>query len=365
MVERVWEPEQRHRRLVNPHPLPTAWVTVGPPVADYWGNIRADGLDEPLDLDGVVDLAHPDGLHRVLLDGRLRRRLVVLGDAGAGKTVLLIRLALSILEFRRHLPDAERIEGPHGDASGWVPVLLRLPTWNPESQTLQEWIASRLVADYGHRRPVSPNRLLPLLDGLDEMPREARARALVAIGAALGPSSPLVLTCRTSEYIDALIELREAGSRRPRFSNWPLCRLTPSEAISRTEVPEGPHDWRTVFGRDAVEHGGRLVAALNAPLWVDLARVTYLDPGRPDDDPAELLVLPDRQAVHGLLLDRLVPSVYPDPPEADARGGKWRRRDAHRWLARLAIEMRVRGTQDIAWWEFVDGVPQWVRFLEG
>src|ERR1044071_4672232 len=44
-VEAVWKPEQSRRRLLNPRPLPTPWVSIGPPVADHWANIRADGVD--------------------------------------------------------------------------------------------------------------------------------------------------------------------------------------------------------------------------------------------------------------------------------------------------------------------------------
>jgi len=50
-VEAARKPQQG-RRLFNPYPLPTAGTTVGPPVGDYWANIRADGVNEPLGLSG-------------------------------------------------------------------------------------------------------------------------------------------------------------------------------------------------------------------------------------------------------------------------------------------------------------------------
>ncbi|MDG4795624.1 hypothetical protein [Micromonospora sp. WMMD1082] len=34
-VEQVWRPELRRRRLANPHPLPVAWTTIGPLIADH------------------------------------------------------------------------------------------------------------------------------------------------------------------------------------------------------------------------------------------------------------------------------------------------------------------------------------------
>ena len=115
-VTAVWRPEQRHRRLLNPHPLPTAWTTVGPPVADNWSNVRSDSNPAPLNLDGCLDLDHPDALHHVLTDERLRGRVVIVGAPGAGKTALLMREALRLLQNR--------------DAGDRVPVLnkTRQPT---------------------------------------------------------------------------------------------------------------------------------------------------------------------------------------------------------------------------------------------
>jgi hypothetical protein len=90
-----------------------------------------------------------------------------LGEPGAGKTALLLRGTLRLLQAR--------------DPAGRVPVLLRLSSWNPDEQTLEQWIANQLASEYGCRSPVALNRLLPLLDGLDEMPAVRRVRALQAI----------------------------------------------------------------------------------------------------------------------------------------------------------------------------------------
>ncbi|MEU7902257.1 NACHT domain-containing protein [Actinoplanes sp. NPDC049118] len=347
-VAAVWRPEQRHRRLLNPHPLPTAWTTIGPPIADHWSNIRSDGDPTPLDLDGCLDLHHPDALHRVLTDERLRGRVVVLGEPGAGKTALLLREALRLLQAR--------------EPGGRVPVLLRLSTWNPDEQNLEQWIASQLVGEYACHAPVSTDRLLPLLDGLDEIPAPRRARALQAISNTFDSDHPLVLTSRSNEYLDSLAAL-------------PGIAMAAAVVLELTDVPAdvareylqratGRADWAQVFDRDAAAHGGRLAAALTEPLWIDLARTTYADPDQPDNQPAELLGLPDTDTVHTYLLDRLIVTAYPDPPEPSPAGQVWRRADAARYLRHLADHMQRQNTQDFAWWELARTVPLRARLAQ-
>ncbi|WP_178379962.1 NACHT domain-containing protein [Cryptosporangium aurantiacum] len=353
-VRAVWKPEERHRRLLHPHPLPTAWTTIGPPVADHWANIRADGIDRPLALDGVVDPRRPDSLQEVVADPRLRGRVVILGEPGAGKTALLLRLTLALLETR-----ADDAELP-------VPVLLRLSTWDPDTRTLEQWITGRLLTDYGHRRPLPLERLLPLLDGLDEMPAPRRCRALLALTHAFTPGAPLVLTSRTSEYLDTLADL--TGRVLPATAVLELTPL-PHEAVrdflTLSTTAERPGGWANVLARDAEEHRGRLASALAEPLWVDLARTTHDDPDRAGHDSTDLLGLPDAAAVHAHLLDRLIPAAYPDPPEPAPDGRIWRCHDAQRWLGELATDMSERGTQDLAWWELTRSLSRPVRTLVG
>jgi hypothetical protein len=357
-VEALWRPEQGRRRLLNPRPLSTAWTTIGPPISDHWANIRADGINEPLDLSGMLDLTHTDAFYQTVTDPRLRGRIVLLGDPGAGKTALLIRVTLTLLATRT-------THHSHADPGTLlpVPVLLRLSTWNPDEQTLEQWLTTRLETDYGRRRPVPTDQLIPLLDGLDEMPQHRRRQALLAMSNTF-TDSPLVLTSRTTEYLDALTAL--TGNTLAAAAVLELTALPPTTVRDYLQFTTArPTDWADVFTRDAANHDGRLADALSAPLWVDLARTTYTDPDQPDNDPAELLLLPDTDAIHGHLLDRLIPTAYPDPPEPSPDGHTWRRDDAHRWLRQLAADMHHRDTQDLAWWKLTLVVPRPVRLAVG
>jgi predicted NACHT family NTPase len=104
-----------------------------------------------------------------------RHQLVILGAPGAGKSALALLFTLKVL--------ATREEGAP------VPVLLSLSSWDPRREHLLVWIARRIVEDYpglanadlyGQKAPwrlVSEGRIIPILDGLDEIPSELRGES--------------------------------------------------------------------------------------------------------------------------------------------------------------------------------------------
>ena len=141
------------------------------------------------------------------------RLLVVLGEPGAGKTILLIRLVLDLLA-RRSLEDP-------------VPVLIPLASWNPTptGQDLYRWLEARLITNHpGLADPADPvpggtatsrgrallnaGLILPVLDGLDELPDAVRGPAIARINEALRPGQRLVLAARSQPYQEAV---RPAG----------------------------------------------------------------------------------------------------------------------------------------------------------
>lgn len=120
---------------------------------------------------GTGDLASVLDYYQSLSPGRL----VLLGEPGAGKTVLALELVVRLLEQREQ------------DSRGPVPVLISAPacdTGRPWGEWLTEHLAQRFnmsaaaVADL-----VRDRRIVPVVDGLDEMDpsgRPERARALMA-----------------------------------------------------------------------------------------------------------------------------------------------------------------------------------------
>lgn len=198
-----WEAEAAVWRLNDPYPLPVSWEAADPSLTGSWdvlvklatagagwsGHAAADKwARSPEELAGAGSEL-PDVLARVPTS-----RLVVLGEPGAGKTMLMVRLVLDLLRRRR--------------PGGPLPVLASLSSWNAREQDLIEWLTRQLLIAYptlmasgpGGREPnraaalLSAGLVLPILDGLDEIPSTLRGSAVAKISDALRPGWPLVLT---------------------------------------------------------------------------------------------------------------------------------------------------------------------------
>jgi hypothetical protein len=128
------------------------------------------------------------------------RSLLVLGEPGSGKSVLLHRLAKDLLSR----------EGAHEEP---VPVLIDLAGWTDDGRPLIEWLASpdglrrsyRSISDEQFRQWLRDGRLTLLMDGLDEVRAECRKACVEAINAFVGGAGGaapggLVVACRMDEY---------------------------------------------------------------------------------------------------------------------------------------------------------------------
>jgi hypothetical protein len=147
------------------------------------------------------------------------RRLLVVGEAGAGKTVLAVYLLLDQLRDRDALTDHLRIEAP-------VPVRVNVAGWDGGGD-FTSWLASRLGIDYALNPKVAlalteAGYILPILDGLDEMdPPDAEPnRARVALDRRAPRHYALV---RSLEQVRQLVALR-ARVAAPLLSS-PLIRV--------------------------------------------------------------------------------------------------------------------------------------------
>ncbi|MEU5884996.1 hypothetical protein [Spirillospora sp. NPDC047279] len=342
-VAAQWEREVAFRELRRSAPLRLRWSTTRRPVQASASAVLGDSLlaGRPVRL---RLRGEGDGLAAAFR--RLpARQLVVLGEPGAGKTAMAILFVLELLDTAE---DGEP-----------VPVIFSLSSWHPGTD-LHTWMARRLIEDHpflaggqGHRRGhgadlaarlIEHGRVLPVLDGLDEMSAALHATAIEAIDRSVAGGRPLVVTCRSDEYQAAVTV---SGSF---FSRAAVVEIEPVEIenaigyLSQAYL-DGDERWTEVFARLRDEPEGALAEALSTPLMVGLLRDVYKDPS---SDPGELLdttAFADRRAVERRLLDRFIPAVYspfhPGGPSEDR---------ALRWLRFLAREMDWQRTRDLAWW---------------
>ncbi|RZQ62393.1 helix-turn-helix domain-containing protein [Amycolatopsis suaedae] len=327
--------EEELRRVHDPFPLPVRWRQAPEHLADHWDNIcrvPAGVAATPLDLAGEVgDVA--DAYRRVP-----SRRLVVLGRAGSGKTVLTLRFVLDMLAARAP-----------GDP---VPVIFNIGSWDPTATPLRTWLADMLQRDQPGLAAAAPGgatlaavlvdtgRVLPVLDGFDEIAEGLHRPALETLNSL---SLPLLLTSRFAEYERAVTAVDVLTSA----AVVELTDLTPDDlAAYLPRTARRGTDWGPVMA--ALRDGdANLAEVLSTPLMVGLARTVYSDSR--DRDPADLLDttrFPTPRAIEEHLLDTFLPTVY-------GGHGERRGRDVARvrqWLGFLADDLDRRGTGDLEWW---------------
>ncbi|WP_250038079.1 NACHT domain-containing protein [Paractinoplanes maris] len=354
--KRRWETEELARRVFDPWPLPVRWGVTerADAVMVDWPAIRGRAGAGPLPLDGtygqIADaFTHPES----------PGRLVILGEPGAGKSMLALRLTLDLLARRT--------------AGDPVPVLLSVATWNP-SEPLDEWIAARLATEHrelasalraadGRRRTrarelIDTARILPVLDGLDEMAKNHHQSALVAIADTLRPDRQIVVTSRTAEY-----ELAVAAGKLART---PVVEILPlaSSDVARylTESTEKPERWKRVLEHLDRTDDRPLWQALSTPLMLSLARTVYDSQASRPDDLITAAWARERAGIERHLLGALIPAAYTSPVGNQPRLDKQKADRAQRWLTNIAVLLHTHGGgPDISWWHLRSAtvVVQW------
>ncbi|RSS64784.1 NACHT domain-containing NTPase [Streptomyces sp. WAC06614] len=312
-------------QLEHPDPIPVRWSPSGQPVQP---SLEALGIEDWSVLHGDVTQV-PEFLRKLP-----RHQLVVLGEPGSGKSVLALLLAWNLL--KRWRPGDE------------VPVLMPLSSWRP-TVPLRAWMV-RYVRELGlgpdrARALFDENQVMPVLDGLDELPPDLHARAVAEIDAAVADGRPLLVTCRVQEYRTAV---REQGRHLTKAACVELDSLTPDEAIAylRRSAVAGETRWDPLYAELRERPGTALAATLSSPLMLHLARTAYRSPAT---DPAELLtedLAGDRAKIESHLLAQYLPATFAPPAARRFRADR-----ARRYLTTLARQMGRDGTHEFAWWQ--------------
>ncbi|MFG3441311.1 NACHT domain-containing protein [Nonomuraea sp. NPDC047897] len=331
-VTESWKDEERHRGLYEGVRAELRWEAAP-------GSDRTTRLAAALPTDGTLARL-TGGFARHVRTGAMTR-LVVTGEAGAGKTSACVLLTLEL-----------------GDTGPLVPVPFQLSSWDPEVP-LYEWMTGELRTAYpfvGSARhggrvaaELALRHVLPVLDGLDEVADPVSALRRIDEET---EGRSFVLSCRTETFAVAnaghvlrrglvvrLQPLRAEESRDHLLRHEPGAngdRLAPLAARLR-ENPAGP-----------------LAEALRTPLMLSLAVARGGEPV-----PAELLAATGPDAADRIrrhLLDSFVGKAF--TPRPDEKPPPTPPDEARRYLEFLAGQVDESGR--LAWWRLHRAVPGWV-----
>jgi hypothetical protein len=365
-----WNVEGTRRKLFEPYVMPLSWITADPELMADWKSIVLIGRanqkspgNERHWATGPSELAGSGANLAAVLDKVPTRRLVILGEPGAGKTSLLVQLINTMLK-----PPwtGER-----------VPVLFPMSDWRPLEEDLLDWMERWLSTGSGlagrtrnrngmtrARRLIESGHILPRFDGLDEIPKAARAAAIAKINAATGFIGEYVLTARSIDYRAAVLpdngpEVRLAGA-----AGIEVCPLTSDDAVEfvRADIAAGTARWDSVLERLRTDPLSPAAQALSTPLMAQLARTVYYPrsrSGSPDgDDPGVLLDkqrFPHPASVEAHLFDGFLPAAYSSPNSGAS--SRWSADQARGWLMFLARHVP---DGNLEWWQFQRLVPRWL-----
>ena len=352
-VKDQWTRAALDRRL-QPEPITVRWARPSQP---FTGPVSAAANSRQFPpLPGLTAARQRDlhtgqlwDLHAVY-GGLGSGRMMIVGNPGSGKSGAAVLLVLAALKHREQVPQKDQPLVP-------VPVMFTLHGWDPNTQRIEDWLASRLRQTYplfGGKggaaegtQLVRAGRVAVILDGLDEIAAELRPVVLQALSQQA--AFRVVLLARSAEIaVAAKYGLLEGAVALE------LKDIDPPAAadyLTRVQLDPAPRGWRELVGRLRQEPDSPIAKALSTPLALTLVRDTYRD----GDDVRELLNFCDaaghdvvREEIEDYLLDRVLPAAYAarpgEPvPRYDLQSAQ------HAW-GYIAARMNQDGTRDLAWW---------------
>ena len=149
--------------------------------------------------------------------GDVGGKLLILGKPGAGKTTTLLRLARGLIEEAENDDDTP------------VPVIFELSSWRKDNLSIEDWLIEYLKDFYGmsdrlfNKSLLSQRKIMPLLDGLDELGLVRQRLCIDKINDFIGADirTCLVVCCRDEEY--------QQGNVRLEKLNGAYCLKSPEE----------------------------------------------------------------------------------------------------------------------------------------
>ncbi len=230
---------------------------------DIQTKVFNEAIDHPWHdvVDTVVYDTQSLMLHKNLLGtfSEADRALLVLGDAGTGKSITLLNLGRELISL------AEQ------DTTQPIPVILSLVSWTEQRKKIADWVEIELNDKYQIPKQMAhswliADELLLLLDGLDEVPLKYRDDCINAINQFREQRglTGLAVCCRTEEYNAAGIKLKLGGAIL-------LQRLTPDQID--TYLQDAGTQYETL--RQALHEDETLRELAQSPLMLNIMCKAY------------------------------------------------------------------------------------------
>ncbi len=187
--------------------------------------------------------------------------LLVLGEPGSGKTVALLELARGLLAACEEDPNRP------------VPIVFPLSSWGLRQLPLAAWLVDELAVKYLIPKKIGSSwlsqiRILPLLDGLDEVREDARAGCVEAINAFASQTllGGIAVSCRLHEYLRLPVRLGLHAAIR-------LLPVGEEQVRSYVRAAGAP----LAALAQALDCDSGLLAEMRSPLMLGLAVQAYRD----------------------------------------------------------------------------------------
>ena len=351
-VKDQWTRAALDRRL-QPEPIPVRWARPSQPFAGPV-SAAADSRQFP-PLPGLTAARRRDlhtgqlwDLHAVY-GGLGSGRMMIVGTAGSGKSGAAVLLVLAALKHREQVPEKDRPLVP-------VPVMFTLHGWDPNTQRIEDWLASRLQQTYPllagkggaaeGAQLVRAGRVAVILDGLDEIADELRPVVLQALSQQA--AFRVVLLARSAEIAAAAKHGLLEGAVALELQD--IDPPAAADYLTRVQLDPAPRGWRELIGRLRQAPDSPIAKALSSPLALTLVRDTYRAAttfASSSTSAMPPITLP-REDIEDHLLDRVLPAAYAARPGEPAP--RYDLQAAQRALGYIAARMNRDGTRDLAWW---------------